>query len=206
MQRNTFITFDSHAMISPSLTVSIVSRTQIPIRPHRLRIEPELAPFFMIEEIRVGTRSLFPQSQRVPASQFSVGLGDGLDAGDVYPGLDLIINVTNTSHLVPGGPLGPCSAHRDPACRIPICLRDERRLGVPLPFLAPWSAIVIVPRVSRLQRLDDAEPATSYHAPSESSGYENLGTRIDCVQETVGSPPAVRRELPGVGWDPYGQD
>ncbi len=199
MHKNTFITFDSqnngaNGLIAPRQTIDIYARTQIPIRPHRLRIEPELAAFFMIEDVRHGQRSLFPRSQRVPATQFSIGLGDGLDADDVYPDVDLMIRVTNTSHLVPGAPLGPCSAHRDPRCRLPICLQDYRRFGVPLPFRATWSAIVVPPRVSA---------ATLVVSPD---GREDLDTRIERVQETVGSPRMTRRELPGFGWDPYGTD
>ena len=202
MHKNTFITFDSgpgpEGLIEPRVTIGIIAKTQIPIRPHRLRIEPEIAPFFMIEEIRSGTLSLFPTCQRVPATQFSIGLGDGLDAGDVYPGTELLIQATNTSHLVPGAPLGPCGAHRDPECQQKLCLSDPRRLGVPLPFRATWSAIVIPPRV----RLASSDPQLGEYA-----GYESLGARIDRVQETVGSsPPVIRRELPSFGWDPYGSD
>jgi hypothetical protein len=200
MHKNTFIMFDSgpgiEGLIEPNSTVNLIAKTQVPIRPHRLRIEPEIASFFMIEEVRSGTLSLFPTSQRVPASQFSIGLGDELDAGDVYPGIELLIRVTNASHLVPGGPLGPCGAHRDPKCQQKLCLSDPRRLGVPLPFRATWSAIVI-PRV----RL-----ASSDLQIGEYAGYESLGTRIERVQETAGSPPVIRRELPGFGWDPYGAD
>jgi hypothetical protein len=198
MHKNTFITFDSGTLIDPGITRQICARTQIPIHPHRLRIEPEIAPFFVIEEVRSGTRSLFPTSQVVPATQFSIGLGDGLDAGDVQVGQDLMIQVTNTSHLVPGAPLGPCGEHRDSGCRQKLCLGDPRRLGVPLPFRAVWSAIVIPPRVL----LSGSEVCRLLVDP----GYESLGTRIDRVQETVGTPPAIRRELPGFGWDPYGSD
>ena len=67
-----------------------------------------------------------------------------------------------------------------------------------------WSAIVIPPRVSVATNSWTGEP--SLVACVDSSGYEDLGTRIERVQETVGSPPAIRRELPGFGWDPYGQD
>jgi hypothetical protein len=212
MHKNTFIMFDSgqghegstaDGLIKPGYNARIVTRTQVPIRPHRLRIEPEIAPFFMIENVQAGLRCLFPTIQRVPATQFSIGLGDGLDAGDVYPGMDLIIDVTNTSHLVPGGPLGPCSAHRDAACRLPICLKDPRRLGVPLPFRATWAAIVIPPRVCRIRPGEVSAMADKWQC-IVSEGDEAIDTRIDRVQGTVGSPPVIRRELPGFGWDPYG--
>lgn len=109
-----------------------------------------------------------------------------------------MIQVTNTSHLVPGAPLGPCSAHRDPGCRLPLCLQDHRRFGVALPFRATWSAIVIPPKASAGKEY--------LLACLGSTGYEDIGTRLERVQETIGSPPAIRRELPGFGWDPYGQD
>jgi len=96
MRRNTFLTVDSEGEIAPGRVVQVTARSQLPIRPHRLRVEPEIAGFFLIVDVRVGSMSLFPRAcDGVPASQFSIGLGDGLDGGIVLPGMDVLFQVEN---------------------------------------------------------------------------------------------------------------
>lgn len=171
MLRNTHLTIDSERVILPGRSALVPSRTQIPIRPHRLRVEPEIASSFLIADVRVGTMSVFPRaSAGVPATQFSIGLGDGLDGGIVLPGTDVIFHVEN---------------------RGPDAVR----------FLATWASIV-VPRDVAVQAFGDQLRGVLMATP----GLEDLGTRISGVAEVARAPATARRDPPGFGWCPYGDD
>ena len=188
--KTTVLTIDTLPLIQPAETRQLIARPQLRLRPYRLRIDPMLAPFFVIHDIKIGTHSAFPMSQDTPASQFMHGAGENFDLGRVELGSDLIMIVTNISALVPG-------------------LRADQaasRRGVPLPFIATWACIVLPPRRLARRARDFVPPLFGEPVEGvEADGREDLDSRIGDVQETTGRPKEpVRREHPGFGWDPYG--
>ncbi len=177
--RTTFFTIESDAPIKAGNLESLIARTQIEIRPHRLRIDPMIAPFFLIHEVKVGNRSMLPRGgQSIPAAQFMHGAGDGFDLGLVLASQDVVMTIENVSHKIPG-----------------------IRGGSPLPFKATW-ACIITPTLTRdgMIILRDAR-----EIELELNGREDIGSRIDRVPETVGRPQTKKiRTPPGFGWDPEG--
>jgi hypothetical protein len=97
MGKHTFLSIESPLPFKPCQAAIVTGRTQIPIRLYRLRIELEIARNFMIDDVRIGTRLALPAPGRIPATNFSHGLGANFDAGDAYPGDDVYMFVTNIS-------------------------------------------------------------------------------------------------------------
>jgi hypothetical protein len=189
MAKITFLTLDSQCQLSPGTLKAVLARPQIQgLKPYRLRIDPLIAPFFTIEDIMVGNRSMFPRSQSLPASQFMHGNGEPFDCEEIPLALDFTMYVTNISGCSP------------------------RFNGVPMQFIATWACLIVPPRHleprfhSRVER--EAYERQSGHV---SDGSEDIGSRLDHVPE-LGKPPigltpmTKRREHPGFGWDPGHDD
>lgn len=131
--KNTFLVIEDTTpgtLIKPGQVTQICGRPQISVRPHRLRIDPSIAPFFTILDIKVETSSKFPKYQELPASQFMHGAGENFDIGIVGACMDVIMIVLNTSDKVPGFPK-----------------------GVPLPFKATWACIIPPPSKGALDMM-----------------------------------------------------
>lgn len=64
----------SNSEIPPGQMAQITARPQITFRGMRLAVTDTSAPFFGIQDIRVGHRSVFPQSGRIPAEAFACHL------------------------------------------------------------------------------------------------------------------------------------
>lgn len=178
MKETTFLVLDSELPIRPGEVRQVVlARPQLPLRPFRLRIDPTIAPFFEISEVRVGCHSKMPRGgQSIPASQFMHGIGDGFDLGIAYVAQDVSMYVENTSDRVPGG-----------------------RGGVPLRFVATWACLVLPMSALRHEDFGAIDP--------RDLGREDLDSHLDGVRELgkkpIGLTPMPRRqEHPGFGWDP----
>jgi hypothetical protein len=200
MAQITFLTLDSQCLLPPGSTKAVLARPQIPgLKPYRLRIDPMIAPFFQIEDIRVGNRSMFPCSQSTPASQFMHGNGEPFDCEEIMFAMDFTMYVTNISNCIPRleGPNGPTSA----------------RAGVPMQFIATWACLIVPTRhlEPRFHSRVEREAYERQLREVTHDGSEDIGSRIDHVPE-LGKPPIgltpmpKRREHPGFGWDPGHDD
>jgi hypothetical protein len=193
-KKQTFVTFDSHAPLQLGRPEQLVVRPQVPrIKPYRLRIDPTIAPFFIINDIRIVNRSMFPIAQDVPASQFMHGNGEPFDCEEVLLATDFTMVVTNVSHRVPGA---PCACGRIDGTHARLC---TGAVGVPLPFVATWACLLLPPKYPERHSY-----STGADYGIDASGDEDVGSRIARVPEVVGRPAVVRREHPGFGWDPHG--
>lgn len=180
--KHTIMTLDSALPIPPMSGVMVTARPQIALRPYRCTIEPELARFFQIDDIRVGQRSAFPWHQSVPASMFATPPGLALDAGDLTVGLELYMHVRNL--------------HRSEG----------------LVFRAHWNCLVIPPSRAHAAELAeiwrglvDGQTFGDAHDPYDPHN-EHLGTRLQRTPEVSGRPEIARRDHPGFGWDPFGDE
>jgi hypothetical protein len=63
----------SRMVIEGSRLEQIVARPQVPFRATHLVVSPRCAPFFNIEDIRIGNRSQFLNSDRIAADLFTMG-------------------------------------------------------------------------------------------------------------------------------------
>jgi hypothetical protein len=199
MAKVTFLTLDSEVQLPPGATKAVLARPQIPgLKPYRLRIDPLIALFFQIEDIKVGNHSMFPRAQSLPASQFMHGNGEPFDCEEIMLAQDFTMYVTNISNCIPrlegpNGRVGPA--------------------GVPMQFIATWACLIVPPR--RLEpRFHSRVEREAYERQMREvmhDGSEDIGSRIDHVAE-LGKPPIgltpmpKRREHPGFGWDPGHDD
>lgn len=86
------------SVVKPYSTVMVIARPQVcALRPYRLRIEPLIAPSFMIHDVKIQQRSQFPQCQDLPASTFMQPRGEPFDCDVVPVCHDFTIVVTNGS-------------------------------------------------------------------------------------------------------------
>jgi hypothetical protein len=96
MAKQTFLVLE--LLVQPRETVQVLGRPQCSrLRPFRLRIDPSIAPYFMIHDVKVGTRSMFPKSQDLPAAQFMFGNGEPFDCEELGICQDFMMIVTNGS-------------------------------------------------------------------------------------------------------------
>jgi len=180
--KHTIITLESAKRIEPDEPVTVIARPQVgTVRPYRLRIDPTIAPFFEILDVRAGMCSAFPQAQTVPASTFMHGAGADLDVDPVLVGMDFSMIVQNISRRVPvpGG------------------------RGVPLPFMATWHAL-IEPRLFPPRGFTADELATAtrdgWTPPEVEARQPSAVARVRHVVTDR------KHEHPGFGWDPFGGD
>jgi hypothetical protein len=178
MARHTTFTLEAPKLVNVGEIVSVLGRSQIPesLRPYRLRIDPTIALFYKILDIKIGNRSQFVHAQDIPAAQFMHGNGEPFDCEELHLTQDFLMIVQNVSDKVPGIPK-----------------------GCPLPFAATWACLIVPPRQG------DRNVLHAY------DGHEDVGTRIGGVPERGLSPVGLtplpkRREHPGFGWDPHGDD
>lgn len=205
MAKITFLTLESAGQLPPGAMKPVVARPQIQgLKPYRLRIDPMIAPFFQIEDIKVGNRSMFPRAQSLPASQFMHGNGEPFDCEEILLAMEFSMYVTNISGCIPRleGPNGRVV-----------------RVEVPMQFIATWACLIVPPKHLELPK--HLEPR--FHSRIEREAYErqmreamhdgseDIGSRLDHVPE-LGKPPIgltpmpKRREHPGFGWDPGHDD
>lgn len=90
--------FRSTAAIAAGAQATITTRPQTLYRPERLVVPASIAPFFTIDDIKVGNRSQFPSAEPLPAEMFTQQADAvTLRLDTVNPAIDLILVVTNIS-------------------------------------------------------------------------------------------------------------
>lgn len=94
----TFISHESSYPVAAGAIVSMVARPQVEvIKPYKLFIELDVAKSFVINDIRVGNRSMFPMCQNLPATQFSHDDGHLIEVDPIMLAMDFLMMVTNIS-------------------------------------------------------------------------------------------------------------
>ena len=92
-------------------TVNIIERPQVPFRPERLIVPSTFAPFFVINDIKVGKNSQFANSTPVPAVMFQEDATNtplGLDTAQVSQDVALIVqNISGAPADFRAGIIGP---------------------------------------------------------------------------------------------------
>lgn len=85
--------------VAAGAQAQITTRPQVLYRPERLVVPASIAPFFTIDDIRVGNRSQFPSAEPLPAEMFTQQADAvTLRLDTVNPAIDLILVVTNISN------------------------------------------------------------------------------------------------------------
>lgn len=186
---DTFCTM-GHEGVSPGQAVTLSCSLPQAIHLMKLRIDPNVGPFFVIEDVTVDRVDMMPGGKSVPAAQFCFGDGHDFDVGMVDADGVWSMTVRNVS----GG-----------------LVDNSGRLGVNIPFLATWYGkfLVEVP-LDAGRRRDDAAllprvlvagPLVLPVRPVE-DGDSRLGSVRGVVSAPGTSPRPVVRETPGFGWDP----
>lgn len=76
MMTPTFLVHDSEREIAPLASATIQVRPQRePLTPRRLRIDPDVALDFRLDDVLVGNRSQLPLAQSIPCTHFMHGPG-----------------------------------------------------------------------------------------------------------------------------------
>ena len=172
MAQSSFLSFDSDRHILPDATEFVIAKTALPLRLHRLYIDPEIAKCFTISDVRIGVRPLLANVSRsgISAEQFSVGSGLRFEAGPVLPGIETVLTVTCISRLEIGSPFRATWQ----ATVIPFdeAVRLYREHGSQDPALDPGAEDV----VSRLDRVADVlrSPTIAQRSPA-SFGWDPYG-------------------------------
>lgn len=87
---------DSGAAIAAGGTAVIAVNSQIIFRPRRLIVPPSLAPFFVIDDIRVGNVPLYAGVGGVPAEAFAPdSVNPNVKKVTANPGVAISLTVTN---------------------------------------------------------------------------------------------------------------
>ena len=88
----------SSAAIAAGASFTIPVNPQVPFELDRLVAAQSIAPFFQLEDVKIGKDSQLIASGAVPAEVFSnVSVGVGLKGDPAYPGIQISIIVTNIS-------------------------------------------------------------------------------------------------------------
>ena len=88
--------FDSQNAIAAAASQAVTTRPQANFMPYRLLVGSSIAAFFIINDIKIGTRSQFSGSGSLPAETFSnLSVGATLKMDMALTSQDVTINVTN---------------------------------------------------------------------------------------------------------------
>lgn len=186
-RQTTFISHASYRPVAAMETVTVLARPQVPfLEPYKLFIPREIADCFLIQEVRVGNRSMFPAAQSILAEQFSHGDGHLFKCEPIHIGQDFSMDVTNISG-------GMRTFRASWACYLP----HESKL----PAFEKQESVL-----DRLRRVTDETIAR---------GRESIQRAKDIVEEIVypgrqaAKPPRQLpkpKDPPNFGWDPHGDD
>jgi hypothetical protein len=99
-RRQLIIGFDSVDDVPSGATVSVPTTIQDVFRGNRFIVPGSFAPAFIVQDIRIGTKSQFSSAQGVPAEVFVPEALSPLRLDTAQVGQQISINVTNRS----GGP------------------------------------------------------------------------------------------------------
>jgi hypothetical protein len=84
--------------VPPRQSVDIPNKPQVLFRGTRLIVGSAIAPFFTIDDIKVGRSSQFVATGSQPAEAFKeTSTGDNVSLDSCRPGMDIVLQVTNTS-------------------------------------------------------------------------------------------------------------
>ena len=84
------------AAVPANTQVQVTTQPQTLFKPMRLLVPATIAPFFVVDDIKVGNVSQLPSSQPIPGEAFvQGGFGIGLNLKTVNPAIDLTLIVTN---------------------------------------------------------------------------------------------------------------
>ncbi len=87
---------DSVATIAATVTVAIVLTPQVIFRPERFIVAGGIAPFFLINDIKIGNESMFPSADAVPAEVYIAAATDSqLAFKTCQVGQKITVTVTN---------------------------------------------------------------------------------------------------------------
>ncbi len=84
--------------LAAATTANIQTQPQVPFRGRRLAIPSDIAGSILVNDLKIGNASMFPNSNPVPGRMFSelaVGIDLNLDTAQISQVVSL--NVTNTS-------------------------------------------------------------------------------------------------------------
>lgn len=170
-----FYTETGNLPLIPPMTTTMITaaRTQLPVRPHRLWIDPAIAPSFNILDLRTGCRSCFLSVDSIPATRFCVGSGERLDGDILVPGMEAVICVENVSEVA--APFRATWA----AIIVPQHIVDAERMKYDLNLAS-------IEEIDRRLGL----------------GSEDRGSRIQHVP-SIASRSASSAHVAAFGWDPY---
>jgi hypothetical protein len=74
----------------------VTTQPQTLFKPMRFCVPTTIAPFFVLQDVKVGNVSQFPSSNAIPCEVFVPGMfGGGLSLRTVNPAIFLQITVTN---------------------------------------------------------------------------------------------------------------
>ena len=77
-------------------SVDLRSIPQFAFRPHRLDIMPELSKYFVLNELRIGTKSIMLGTKPVPMTAF-LETGRNLECPEAAPNETILMRVTNVT-------------------------------------------------------------------------------------------------------------
>jgi hypothetical protein len=87
----------NRSAVPANTTVEIVARPQVLFRGTRLLVGSSIAPFFVVDDIKVGRNSQFVGTGAQPAEAFrDTATGDNIALDTCRPGVDITLIVTNT--------------------------------------------------------------------------------------------------------------
>lgn len=110
--RELFLGFDSVTVVTKSTSRNVTTQAQQPFRPDRLVVAAAIAGFFLINDIKIGSKSQLLSGDAIPAEAFSnlsVGVVAKMDT--ITPGITVMLSVSNidtlADHRFNGMMLGP---------------------------------------------------------------------------------------------------
>ena len=84
--------------VQPHTSADIPTKPQVLFRGTRLIVGSAIAPFFTIDDIKVGRTSQFVATGSQPAEAFKdTATGDNVSLDTCRPGMDIVLQVTNVS-------------------------------------------------------------------------------------------------------------
>ena len=87
----------NRSAVPANTTVEIVARPQVLFRGTRLLVGSSIAPFFVVDDVKVGRNSQFVGTGAQPAEAFrDTATGDNVALDTCRPGVDITLIVTNT--------------------------------------------------------------------------------------------------------------
>lgn len=88
--------FVSSGTIAAGASQTVTTQPQTLFKPMRFVVPTTIAPFFTLDDVKVGNVSQFPSSNPIPCEAFVPGMfGGGLSLRTVNPAINLQVTVTN---------------------------------------------------------------------------------------------------------------